>query len=1417
MTQSITKSERSKIIKSLEIICASQEKFFLEISELAAIICQTPVSSIFFSGVEFQAFNSIYGWEGGETSLKNFLCSAAANSTSGVCIVKDARTNKNLQNNPLVTGDPGMVFFASIPIIYRESIPLGFICAIDFEPGSLSETQIKGLEVLSHQVLHLISLQMELDDKEKAISLVKAENVFNSKLIARNIFSKKNVAQTAKIQPEQSEYKFKSLVQDGGDLIAIMELDGTYNYVSPTSTSILGISPEEFVGKSAFEFIHSEDLPQLLEDFKSLESQKRVSISPFRFKNSSGEWRWIETIVTNMLDDPAILGVVANSRDVTDKLVIQQELAMSEQRYKAFLESQTNYFIRTDLQGNYTHVNKKFVQEFGWVYGEEPLGQNSLISICEYHHPRVFEVVKFCLDEPGRVFKVELDKPTKTPGEVMTTLWDFICILDSNGDPQEIQCSGIDVTDTIYYEKELRRSNERFELVNQANSEYIYEFYPNTKRLFLSEKFEEIFGIKQLNESENYDLVEQIRHEGDKEKTRQNFEHTVFQTEAAFFTDSYRIQKENGETLWVRDNSVILRDSKNKPLRVIGSVRDITESHYYQQIDRIERELTAHLMGKKYTLGEVVTGFLENLENLFPEMKTSVMEVKGNFVYPVAAPSLPQEYLELISGFPIGENQGSCGTSVFTKSHVFVIDVQHDIRWENYKDLGTRFGFSACWSAPIFNEKGDVVGTFGCYYDSIRAPFKYELYAIERAQRLFNLIFTQYEYLDSIQKNIELFELINQATKDAIYDWDLINDRLIFGESFTFNFGHPVNMEIPMPIKAWEDLLHSEDRKKSISNRLEFLQNIEATKWENEYRFRKSDGSYAFVEDIGTLIRDKDGTPVRMVGVMRDVTAYKGIQQLLDDSTAISKLGGWEMDLSKSAMTWTKTGYEIHDVPLDFHTTLENGIALYRQDYQEIVHRAVSNLIEHNHPIDLEAVLVTPSGSEKWVRVKGNCEFLDGKCVKIFGSIQDIHSKKLDELEIEYQNSLLNSLTEVIGFLFQKENWSEVIDSVFSLIGNTIGVDRIFLFENHIDLLSGNRLSSQKFEWVREGIESQMDNTQLQNIPFDAYLNFSQNLEKKQLFKAKFSEVVEEALLQAMESQKIQSLLVFPVFIEEEFWGFIGFDDCTTERDWKLSEINFLQSFTSNLESSIKRRKDKLSLKSLNLELESRVKELAHSNLELEQFAYVTSHDLQEPLRMITSFLTLLETKYGTQLDDKAKQYIGFAVDGARRMRQLILDLLDYSRSGKSAFEKQLVDLNEIVDQVFHFYKREIEANKGEILYENLPRLQVSNVSIFQVFQNLIENAIKYAQPGVPSIVTINAEEKKSEWLISVKDNGIGIDTEFHEKIFVIFQRLHNREKYKGTGIGLSIVKKQVESWGGKIWVDSTPELGSTFYFTMPK
>lgn len=229
-------------------------------------------------------------------------------------------------------------------------------------------------------------------------------------------------------------------------------------------------------------------------------------------------------------------------------------------------------------------------------------------------------------------------------------------------------------------------------------------------------------------------------------------------------------------------------------------------------------------------------------------------------------------------------------------------------------------------------------------------------------------------------------------------------------------------------------------------------------------------------------------------------------------------------------------------------------------------------------------------------------------------------------------------------------------------------------------------------------------------------------------------------------------------------------------------------------------------------------KDLENSNTELEQFAYVTSHDLQEPLRMITSFLTQLSKKYESQLDEKARQYIFYAVDGAKRMRQIILDLLEFSRVSRSLENsKEEIDLNDIVLETIQLFHKTIVEKNAKIIYSKLPRIQSFKVPISQVFQNIIGNALKYSKNEENPIIQIEVEDRSSEWLFKISDNGIGIESEYFDKIFVIFQRLHTREEYEGTGMGLAITKKIIDNLGGKIWVRSNIGVGSTFYFTLEK
>ncbi len=234
-------------------------------------------------------------------------------------------------------------------------------------------------------------------------------------------------------------------------------------------------------------------------------------------------------------------------------------------------------------------------------------------------------------------------------------------------------------------------------------------------------------------------------------------------------------------------------------------------------------------------------------------------------------------------------------------------------------------------------------------------------------------------------------------------------------------------------------------------------------------------------------------------------------------------------------------------------------------------------------------------------------------------------------------------------------------------------------------------------------------------------------------------------------------------------------------------------------------------------ELDEQSVELKSSNEELEKFAYIASHDLQEPLRMIISFLTMLEKNYSPQLDDKAKQYIFYAVDGANRLRQIILDLLEFSRAGNHSHDLEEINLNDLVEEVKQLQAKVIQEKKAKIQYDKLPNIKANRPPILQVFHNLIGNALKYSQKDVPVNIKISCEIKDDFCEFRFTDNGIGILPEHKDKIFVIFQRLHSRSDYSGTGLGLSIVKKIIDNLGGKIWVESDGlGKGSTFYFSLP-
>jgi PAS domain S-box-containing protein len=293
-----------------------------------------------------------------------------------------------------------------------------------------------------------------------------------------------------------------------------------------------------------------------------------------------------------------------------------------------------------------------------------------------------------------------------------------------------------------------------------------------------------------------------------------------------------------------------------------------------------------------------------------------------------------------------------------------------------------------------------------------------------------------------------------------------------------------------------------------------------------------------------------------------------------------------------------------------------------------------------------------------------------------------------------------------------------------------------------------------------------------------------------------------------------KSYVAMPIYLEGKAVGVININS-PEKNAFNEEELKLLEIVAQQIEVAIKNAQKAEALRQSEEALSRQAQELARSNAELEQFAYVASHDLQEPLRMVASYMQLLERRYKDKLDSDAKEFINYAVDGSKRMQRLINDLLMYSRVGTRGKPFEQTDCNTVLDKALNNLKIAIEERKALVTHDPLPTVMGDPTQLIQLFQNLIGNAIKFCNGRRPE-VHIGVESKSGDWLFSVRDNGIGIAPEYFERIFVIFQRLHNKEEYSGTGIGLAVCKKIVERHGGRIWVESELGKGTTFYFTIP-
>ncbi|AVH70252.1 GAF domain-containing protein [Nostoc sp. 'Lobaria pulmonaria (5183) cyanobiont'] len=456
-------------------------------------------------------------------------------------------------------------------------------------------------------------------------------------------------------------------------------------------------------------------------------------------------------------------------------------------------------------------------------------------------------------------------------------------------------------------------------------------------------------------------------------------------------------------------------------------------------------------------------------------------------------------------------------------------------------------------------------------------------------------------------------------------------------------------------------------------------------------------------------------------------------------------------------------------------------------------------------------------GSYKWILDRGQALWDTlGDIVRMVGSYTDITDRKRADEELKRQNLRSQLFAEITLKIRESLQIDEILKTSVTEVQKLLQADRVLIFRLEIDG-SGTV--------VQEAVLPGWPVILGENI-FDSCFK-EEYIERYRQGRVSVMEDIEAAHIQPCHRKFLQQFavranLVVPILVRDGIWGLLLAHQCAAPRQWNQFETDLLQQLANQIGIALSQAQ--------LLEKETQQsQELTRSNAELEQFAYVASHDLQEPLRMVTSYLQLLERRYKNKLDANADQFITYAVNGASRMQTLINDLLNYSRVSTRGQPFVPVDCSAVLEQVLANLQLAIADSKAVVTHDTLPQIMADATQLTQVFQNLIANAIKFCQNQQPRIhigvargdTNINGESlnvipSADEWLFWVRDNAIGLESQYAERIFIIFQRLHGRGKYPGTGIGLAICKKIIERHGGQIWVESKPGQGSTFYFTIP-
>jgi PAS domain S-box-containing protein len=531
-----------------------------------------------------------------------------------------------------------------------------------------------------------------------------------------------------------------------------------------------------------------------------------------------------------------------------------------------------------------------------------------------------------------------------------------------------------------------------------------------------------------------------------------------------------------------------------------------------------------------------------------------------------------------------------------------------------------------------------------------------------------------------------------------------------------------------------------------------------------------------------------------------------------------AQMGIWDWDILSGKVMHSHTTEVIHGLdPSSFEGTFKSFLSNLHPEDQELVTQALHSTLKEGSDYNIEFRILWPDGSVRWVASKGQVYYDNtGKAVRMTGINMDITDRKRAQEELQLQNRRSQLFAEVTLKIRQSLHIEKILQTTVNEVQRIFQTDRVLIFQ----------LWSNGFgKIVTEAVNPNLPSVLGRNITEDYFASeYLQRYSQGRIYTIADVEKAEipDCLIEFMQEFNVKAKLAVPIFLKEKLWGLLVAHQCTSPRQWSSFETKLMGQLADQIGIALAQAQ--------LLEQETlQRQELTRSNAELQQFASIASHDLQEPLRKIQAFGDRLKTKCNEALTEQGRDYLDRMQNAAGRMQTLIDDLLMLSRITTKAQPFVPVDLAQVIQEVLSDLEVRIDETKGQVEVGSLPTIEADSLQMRQLLQNLIGNALKFHPKTEPPKVRIysqllNDEEQQptgnsitpTHCQIVVEDNGIGFDEKYLDRIFNVFQRLQGRSEYEGTGMGLAICRKIAERHGGSLTAESTPGQGATFIVTLP-